>query len=128
MLWELWNSFLGQAVISEGGVSRGAKGNQREKGADSCCGCLQPFQAKLCIGKGAESFNIPPCNALNSVINKPGRVILAQRLKSHGRPWACLGCLWRGDIACCCRDLAFSHRGTAGMQHKARKCDEGSWG
>lgn len=86
-----------------------AKETSGEKGADSCCGCLQPFQAKLCSGKGGESFNITRCSAFNSVRKKPRRGILAQGLKSHGRPWACLACPWRGDIARSCRDLAFCH-------------------
>lgn len=55
-------------------------------------------------GKGLRSI----AAVLNSVTEKPGRAILAQGLKPHGRPWACSGRLWSAAIACSCRDLASS--------------------
>lgn len=55
-------------------------------------------------GKGLRSI----AAVLNSVTEKPGRAILAQGLKPHGRPWACSGRLWSAVIACSCRDLASS--------------------
>lgn len=67
---------------------------------------------------------------LNSVIKKPGLGILAQGLKPHGCPRACLGCLWRGVIVCSCRDSAFFplRHGTNAAQSQEGACNEGTTG